>query len=156
MASLKGIIQKEIGDDLIKFRFSNYTQLLFLKLLRENDASQEALSAFETRMYLFLAALQAADMGIETVEEVCELMDELSEDEQIKIFEEAGEYLDFVGKLALDLRVQYEHTQEHMRIMQEGRKAMAEIIAQETMETMTTTTLNSLETTSQENQNPNL
>lgn len=155
MASLKGIIQKQIGDNLVKFRFSNYTQLLFLKLLRENGAGEDMLSHFETRMYLFLAALQAADVDIETVEDVCELMDELSEDEQIKIFEEAGEYLDFVGKLALDLRVQWEYTQEHIRVMTEGRKAMAEIVAQETMETMTTTTLNSLETTSQENLSPN-
>lgn len=144
MPSLKGIITKQIGGDTVKLRFSNYTQLLFLKLLRSEGLSEENLNHFEVRAYLFFAALQAAEMPFESIDEVCDLMDELSEDEQITILEEAGEYLDFLGKLAQALRVQYEHDQEQMRILTAGRQMMTEILTQEATQTLTMETMNSM------------
>lgn len=104
MTNVKGTIHRTIGSNLFKFRFSSYAYMIYLKLIRENGVTPEQLTHFETRLYLLRAGLEAAGNPL-SVNEVCELiMDEMSDDDQIALLEEAGTLHQPFAALALDLR----------------------------------------------------
>lgn len=147
MHNIKGYVVRELDGKAIRFRFTNLTHYLYLKLLRTDGVIEDTLTHFEVRMYLFMAALEAAETPVSTKESLFEdVMDKLSEDEQISIFEEGGQYLDFVGKLALDLKATKAHLEKQKEIIQSGMEMLTEISTLSVMENQLTESLNQIET----------
>lgn len=120
MDSINGIVRREIGDSKVAFRFSNLTRYLYLQKVREDGNQDTELTQFEISAYLLAAAIQAYTDQLTTKFEVFNLMDKMAEEDVISVLEEGGKYMDFVGKLALQIRAMYENSEEQQRILTQG------------------------------------
>lgn len=127
MDSLKGIVRRVVDGSPIAFRFANLTHYLYLQKMREDNLTDADISTFECRMYLFLAAIQAYAGNPVTKEDVFEIMDGMTDDEQVSVLEEGGQYLDFLGKLSLHLRSALASSEEHARVLRVGIETLNQL-----------------------------
>lgn len=120
MDSINGIVRREIGDSKVAFRFSNLTRYLYLQKVREDGNQEVELTPFEVSAYLLAAAIQAYTDQSTTKYDIFDLMDKMTEEDVVSVLEEGGKYMDFVGKLALQIRVTLENSEEQHRILRLG------------------------------------